>query len=168
MRVRAETNINCGYIVTKVGKLAPTCAACDRSETAFKLLADHGERQTELRHDVLRALHHAPRPVGAYDLFNQLRNKGRASAPPAVYRVLDFLVARGLVHKLPSISAYAACKSGPHADHSCFLICTACGKVDEIETEDLEMLGARARSNGFAVRHVNVEVAGLCPECRSR
>jgi Fur family zinc uptake transcriptional regulator len=142
-----------------------TCTACKLSESALRVLAGHGERLTELRRDVLMALHHAPKPVGAYDLFDKLKTEGRASAPPAVYRVLDFLVAQGLAHKLPSLSAYTACKSHPHTEEACFAICSECGSVAEIAGASLGPLRTKAADHGFASSHISVEILGLCADC---
>jgi Fur family transcriptional regulator, zinc uptake regulator len=144
------------------------CQACDRSEIAARALAAEGERLTGLRREVLRALHHAPRPLGAYDLFNQLKSEGHASAPPAVYRVLDFLVEKGLAHKLPSLSAYAACQSRPHHAESCFLICEKCGQLSEIEFPFAESLKSAAGDAGFVLTSVSVEARGICRACNSQ
>lgn len=144
-----------------------TCLACARSDSAVRSLAEHGERLTGLRRDVIRALHHLPRPVGAYDLFNQLKKEGRASAPPAVYRVLDFLVEQGLVHKLPSLSAYAPCRAEPHEHAACFLICHSCGGVDELTRPDLSALKKAAIATGFVAEHVSIEFSGVCSACAS-
>ncbi len=141
------------------------CTACDRSEIALRALADQGQRLTDLRRDVLKALHHSERPIGAYDLFDQLKKEGQASAPPAVYRVLDFLVIRGLAHKLPSLSAYAACKARPHAHNACFLICNTCGSVDEIADPNVEALRLSVVARGFKPQQMIVELSGICNEC---
>ena len=147
--------------------MSGSCAACDRSSMAYDSLATHGERQTLLRYDVLKALHHSPQPVGAYALFDQLHEHGRASAPPAVYRVLDFLVAQGLVHKLPTLGTYAACKSDPHRFDTCFAICNSCLKVSELTTVAHAEMARWMPDADFAIQNISVEVFGLCSECKS-
>ena len=141
-----------------------TCSACERSETATDALSDRGVRLTEVRRDVLQTLHHAEKPVGAYELFDQLKEAGKASAPPAVYRVLDFLVEQGLAHKLQSLSAYTACKSAPHPHEAFFLICRECGHVSET-TAPASMIET-ARNGGFTPEHLVVEAIGLCESCQ--
>ncbi|QDL91801.1 transcriptional repressor [Paroceanicella profunda] len=143
----------------------PECPACTRSADASAALAARGVRVTPLRTRVLTALHHAGRPLGAYELFDRLKAEGAASAPPAVYRVLDFLETQGLVHKLQSLSAYTACRTAPHPHHAQFLICRACGAVAELETPALDRLAREAAGTGFLVERMSVETRGLCTAC---
>lgn len=145
--------------------MSDLCPACDRREDALRALARQGERQTSLRRDVLDALHHAGKPVGAYDLFDLLKAGGRASAPPAVYRVLDFLVGQGLVHKLHSQSVYAACLDAAHAHDCCFLTCESCGSITEITHAATAELLASLHAGGARPRHLTIEAEGLCPQC---
>lgn len=139
-----------------------TCNACDRSETATDALSARGIRLTELRRDVLQKLHHAAKPVGAYELFDQLKVTGKASAPPAVYRVLDFLVEQGLVHKVQSLSAYTACSTEPHTHAALFLICRDCGDVREEPATTPKSIA----KSGFKVEHLSIEAVGLCAGCQ--
>ena len=142
------------------------CNACERSETASEALAKKGARLTELRRDVLQSLHHAQKPVGAYELFDQLKEAGKASAPPAVYRVLDFLVEQGLAHKLQSLSAYTACRSAPHPHDAFFRICRDCGSV--AETSVPTAMKTAATQDGFNPENLVVEVLGLCSKCQEQ
>ncbi len=139
-----------------------SCHACENTDSATKTLSARGVRLTELRRDVLQILHHSKHPVGAYALFDRLNSKGKASAPPAVYRVLDFLVDQGLAHKLHSVSAYTACCVGPHAHMAAFLICRDCGNVDEIKSPSL----SAAAKHGFQVEDLVLEATGLCGSCQ--
>jgi Fur family zinc uptake transcriptional regulator len=147
------------------------CAACCRSADASAALAARGERVTALRSRVLATLHHADRPLGAYEIFDRLKAGGQASAPPAVYRVLEFLETQGLVHKLPSLAAYRPCTvvHAPHAPHGAlFLICRACGAVAEAESPAIAALATDAAAAGFRIEDIGVEAHGLCAACTGR
>lgn len=139
-----------------------SCDACDSTVNATKTLSGRGVRLTELRKDVLQKLHHSKQPVGAYALFDRLNSEGKASAPPAVYRVLDFLVEQGLAHKLRSVSAYTACCAGPHPHQAAFLICRDCGEVDEIKAPPLSAVA----KHGFQAETLVFEATGLCGSCQ--
>ncbi|HEU0222124.1 MAG TPA: Fur family transcriptional regulator [Paracoccaceae bacterium] len=141
------------------------CPACSRSADATAALAARGERVTALRSRVLAALHHAEKPLGAYEIFGRLKAEGAASAPPAVYRVLEFLEAQGLVHKLQSLSAYRACTAPAHPHHALFRICRLCGEVSEAESPALGQIATEAEADGFRVEHMVVETLGLCGHC---
>lgn len=139
-----------------------SCLACESTVNATKTLSGRGIRLTTLRRDVLQVLYHSKAPVGAYALYDTLNSKGKASAPPAVYRVLDFLVEQGLAHKLRSVSAYTACCIGPHAHHAAFLICRDCGKVEEIKGPSLSAISKHA----FQIEDLIFEATGLCGSCQ--
>src|SRR5690606_5765404 len=79
-----------------------SCVA-DVVATAERRASSSGGRLTPLRRTVLELISASHKPVGAYDLLDQLvrERKGRA-APPTVYRTLDFLLGCGLIHRIAS------------------------------------------------------------------
>ena len=98
-----------------------------------------GVRLTPIRRAVLESLCATHRPLGAYDIVEALRGENRRGlAPITIYRALDFLIEQGLVHRLASRNAFVACPHG-HAprDFVAFLICEACGGVDELSSRGL-------------------------------
>lgn len=143
------------------------CPACDSTFAASEIIAKRGARLTELRRDVLSALHHQGRALGAYELVEHLESEGKASAPAAVYRVLDFLVENGLAHKIEGLSAYAACTGagvqGPHS--SVLLVCLECGHVDENPCKMDAPLGGFDALSGFMAMSTTVEALGVCAAC---
>jgi Fur family transcriptional regulator, zinc uptake regulator len=64
---------------------------------------------------VLEALHKSGKPLSAYELLDKLHKFG-IKAPPTVYRALETLVERGLVHRIESLGAFVACHD-MHGDH---------------------------------------------------
>jgi Fur family zinc uptake transcriptional regulator len=127
-----------------------------------------GARLTPIRKRVLEALLATHRPLGAYDLANVLpRDAEKALAPITVYRALDFLMEHGLVHKLESRNAFIACPHthGPE-DMVLFLICEACGGVDERTPGDVSAaLSAALAREGFKARLPVMEIVGRCAHC---
>lgn len=139
----------------------------DRLDAAAESCARQGGRLTDLRRLVLELVLEADRPVGAYDLLDQLRLRHAGAAPPTVYRALDFLLAHGLVHKLALQNAFVSCSGGGHHTHPAqLLVCRSCGSVAELE--DAGIQGALARASaaqGFVVGDGALEVPGLCAVC---
>jgi Fur family zinc uptake transcriptional regulator len=78
---------------------------------------ERGLRLTPLRADVLRLVADSKKPVKAYDLLAQISESKAASAPPTIYRALDFLLDNGFIHKLESINAFVACHH-PSVQHT--------------------------------------------------
>ncbi len=127
-----------------------------------------GGRLTRTRRAVLEILLRSSTPLTAYEVLDLLR-KGDASATPAsVYRCLDFLLERGVAHRLETTRAYVACGHPEHPHAGQFLICRQCGTVVETEDERVtaatEQLGHRL---GFSLDQRTVELLGLCGACRS-
>ena len=55
-----------------------------------------GLRLTELRRKVLELVWSSHAPVKAYDILDQMHKDNPKTAPPTVYRALEFLMAAGL------------------------------------------------------------------------
>ncbi len=127
---------------------------------------------------VLDVLQEAQRPLSAYAILDRLRTKGMR-APLQVYRALDVLMARGLVHRLESLNAFIACcaqdchlPTAPERDGSReraaigFAICEKCGCAEEfIDARLNRRLQTCARDRGFLPANSVVEISGLCARC---
>jgi Fur family zinc uptake transcriptional regulator len=138
-------------------QLDAAAAACRRAGAQF----------TPLRRQVLELILAAPGPSTAYQLLDRLKRTHSAAAPPTIYRALDFLLARRLIHRLERLGAFIPCiECGHHLHPVQFLICHHCGSVAEIEDsavrEALEHAAARA---GFHPGNAVVEIEGTCAAC---
>ena len=133
---------------------------------ARALCAEQGARLTPIRQRVLELVWSSHKPVGAYDLLPTLAAEGFNSAPPTVYRALDFLLDLGLVHRISTLNAFIGC-SQPNTDHaSCFFICRDCGKAQELAATEVQALTAQVeRALGVKVEQQTTELTGLCPAC---
>jgi Fur family transcriptional regulator, zinc uptake regulator len=145
-----------------------TDALLDR---AAGLCRRRGAQLTELRRTVLGLVLESGRPMGAYELLDQLRAERKSAAPPTVYRALDFLLGHGLIHKVEKLSAFVGCShrcDGEHIEEHAaqFLICKRCGRVAELEDPEVtDALARAARRNGFALATATVEAEGVCAAC---
>ena len=137
---------------------------------AEQLCRARGVRLTALRRRVLELLLSSDTPQGAYAILDTLRlQDGRAGAPPTVYRALDFLLEQGLIHRLASCNVFIGCCQ-PTAHHSGqFLICRSCGKVAELDSQEVEkLIRKQAQKAGFRVESQMVEIAGYCQQCQQQ
>jgi len=134
-----------------------------------QLCAQKGLRLTPLRRSVMKLLAETHAPLGAYEIVERLAAAGEPSPPMSVYRVLDFLVAEGLAHRIESRNAFLACTS-PHeaGEVVVFLICEHCGLTREVASHAVGRdLAWAARAVGFEPRQRVLEVAGTCSHCRT-
>jgi Fur family transcriptional regulator, zinc uptake regulator len=144
------------------------CAA-DALAHAERVCELRARKFTAVRRQVLEALLSSHKPLGAYEVIDQLAKSMPRPAPITVYRALDFLMDNGLVHRIESRNAFLACAH----DHDsaamvAFLICERCGSVGEIAAAPMaQSLSAAARATGFAARMSVVEIAGVCAHCQT-
>ena len=118
----------------------------------------------------MQALLSSHRPLGAYEVIDELAKSMPRPAPITVYRALDFLRDNGLVHRIESRNAFVACVHN-HAgeDLVVFLICERCGAVGEAPGgAAAEALKASSRAAGFSPKSPLIEIAGICSHCRER
>ena len=119
---------------------------------------------------VLGVLKQAAAPRSAYDILDGLRGEGMR-APLQIYRALDKLMEKGLVHRLESLNAFVAC-SDPH-DHgthahgvTAFAICEDCGAVSEFHDDVIETrLTAWQKTQHFKPEKTTIEIRGHCRAC---
>ncbi|MDV2470155.1 transcriptional repressor [Acinetobacter chinensis] len=141
-----------------------------RLTEAEALCASTGARLTPLRKEVLELILNASGPMGAYDLLAKIKSESdRPAAPPTVYRTLDFLLEKGLIHRLTSINAYIPCCHPREGHQAAFLICTECRRVKEASAQGLlQQIDEIATSDQFGAHHSIIEISGICQQCRSK
>src|ERR1700759_5076432 len=143
------------------------CTA-DAISHAEQVCARRAQKFTPIRRQVLGALLSSHRPLGAYEVIDELAKSMPRPAPITVYRALDFLMDNGLVHRIESRNAYLACAH----DHDAaamvaFLICEKCGSVGEMPAGPVAQgLNAAARAPGLAPRLSGVESTAPCAHCQ--
>ena len=128
-----------------------------------------GVRLTKLRRRVLELVWISHEPAKAYDILDILRDEHSGSAPPTVYRALEFLQEEGMVHRIESLNAYVGCGAPDHNHTSQFLICRLCGTAAEMDDADIRNLIAdKAADMGFKIDKEIIEVKGICLQCSDK
>lgn len=149
-----------------------------RLEEATQWCKHHGQRLTATRRLVLGLILSQERPSGAYDILSRLQGYQPKAVPPTVYRALEFLLEKGLIHRIERLSAFVGCHHALHCDDVCsahktwgvhraqFLICRQCGQVQELEQDVVAtVLLKSARGQGFQAEAATIEIEGLCASC---
>lgn len=137
-----------------------------RLDAAGRTCEREGESLTPLRRAVLALVLQAEGPLTAYQLLDRLQARRRA-APPTIYRALEFLLARRLVHRIERLGAFVACAEPDH-DHALvqFLICRRCRSVVELDNHDVaNAVTGAARGAGFRAERAVIEIDGVCAAC---
>lgn len=144
------------------------CTA-DAISHAEQICAQRAQKFTPIRRRVLQALLLSHRPLGAYEVIEELAKSMPRPAPITVYRALDFLMENGLVHRIESRNAFLACAHDHDASAMvAFLICERCGSVGEIPASRVaQSLSDAARTTGFTPKLSVVEITGTCAHCQN-
>ena len=134
----------------------------------IQMTAAHQHTSPKLSHnqsEILSCLRDAGEPMSAYAILDRVRKSG-ISHPPTVYRALNGLMKKGMVHRLQSRSAFIACGHGACDGRFAFAICRLCDKVLEIPLTGKDQAWLlRLAPDEIAPEQVTLEIAGLCAAC---
>ena len=131
-------------------------------ESARRRVEDAGDRVTEPRVRALGVLMAARSALSHHEIEKSLVKLGPADRV-TLYRVLDWLVDKGLAHRVAGADRawrYSVV-SETHRDHAHFQ-CNRCGKLlclDELPKQSVRLPA------GFRSERVEVTVQGRCPQC---
>ncbi|HWM32174.1 MAG TPA: transcriptional repressor [Methyloceanibacter sp.] len=126
----------------------------------------HDPKLSRNQSEILACLRKAKEPMSAYAILDRVRKSG-ISHPPTVYRALNDLMQKGMVHRLESRSAFIACGHGACDGKFAFAICCVCEKVIEIPLSDEDRAALLALAPKEIVpEQVTLELAGHCETCR--
>lgn len=138
---------------------------------AERMCAHSGARLTDKRKRILQLLLESDAPLSAYEVSDAYNRSSETSMPTmSVYRILDFLEAELLVHKLSSTNKYIAC-SHINCDHAHqvpqFLICAECQSVKEIAISKtiIDELAGSVTSAGYKLLNSQLELQCVCENC---
>lgn len=134
-------------------------------QEAEQICLDQGQRFTAIRRRVFELIWQQHKPIGAYQILEDLQQESR-TAPPTVYRALDFLLNLGLIHRIASLNAFIGCVHPRTTHQGYFFICSSCKACAELNAEAISSeIQQTAQKCGFVVQDSAVEVMGICPEC---
>jgi len=104
-------------------------------------------------------------PVDAEQVIAYLRSKKLETNKVTVYRILDFLFKNQVIDKVEfGEGKYRYELKKNHHHH---LVCTNCGKIQDVEVNMVEKLESEIQKNKqFKVQSHSLEFFGLCKNCQ--
>ena len=134
---------------------------------AEALLVERGARATRVRIAALACLLRAREALTHHDVEKRLARGGEVDRV-TLYRVLDWLTAEGLVHKVSGGDRVwrfsAAGHEHPGHAHAHFQ-CSECGKVVCLDAARVPAIAVPA---GYRRREVEITIKGSCDACAPR
>ena len=126
----------------------------------------HDPKLSRNQGQILSCLRKAKEPLSAYAILDRVRTAG-ISHPPTVYRALNELMQKGMVHRVESRSAFVACGHGACDGKLAFALCRHCQRVVEIPLSDEDQGSLLAFApEEIRAEQVTLEIAGLCHACQ--
>ena len=117
---------------------------------------------------VIKTLSKHKKPRSAYELRDEInKNKDVRINISQIYRVLEFWIDLGLIHKISSINKFLLCIT-PDAKHTHVLnYCTVCERVFETCNKQmgLNFKKSAAKLNLAFNNTRSIEIPVICPKC---
>ena len=135
----------------------------DNHAIAEQRLQALGERRTPARQAILALLLDAQNALSHQDVVDRLQQTGEQYDRVTLYRVLDWLVAQKLAHKLAGedrIWRFNAVSDEQHV-HPHFH-CIQCGKVSCMATVHVNITPL---PKGYRSVTADTTIQGVCPDC---
>ncbi len=123
-------------------------------------------KNTQARSAIYDFLIRSSSPVDVNQIIGFLRSKKLNTNKVTIYRNLDTLCKNGLLEKLEFGEGKFRYEFKKNHHHH--LICTNCGKIEDVSGEYLSEIERKIKSeNGFLIKSHVLEFYGLCRNCRS-
>ena len=137
------------------------------TDDTIEALGRAGYRSGGARRAVIELLGRQDCCLTAQEIFDGLRDEGRAVGIASVYRVLELLGERGFVQRIDVGAGMARFEpvhsSGEHHHH---LVCEDCGKVEAFADDGLERAMQKVEGRtGYSVVGHDVVLRGACADC---
>jgi len=102
----------------------------------------------------------------ASDVIERLKAQGYSVAYATVYNSLRYLTEQGMIREL-KLDGDASRYDARMEDHQ-HIVCTSCGRVDEVMTEaPKEWLERVAAETGYRITDEQIWFKGVCAACRT-
>ena len=149
-------SVNGRATVHRATGIEPLLAALDRA----------GYRLTGPRRAVAELIVAREGHFSAADLMADARARRLGIGRATIFRALDLFTELNVLERLDLLSgehAYVPCEPAGHHHH---IVCSACGRVTEIEEVGLALEEIQRRT-GWQVESHRLELYGRCPRCRT-
>ena len=128
-----------------------------------------GARNTRQRTAVVEVLRELDKFASAKDIHQALIDGEHKVGLTTVYRTLQSLSDIDAVDSLHMPSGETLYRHCDSADHHHHLVCTECGRTEEIDGGAVEKWASQVSSEfDFELTGHDAEVFGVCADCRAR
>lgn len=140
----------------------------DRVERLKALAVRQGLRMTPQRAVLLSVLGRMPHHPTADELYRRVQKVLPSVSPATVYRNVQMLAQAGVISTLERAGDALRYDSNPD-DHHHF-VCSRCSRVVDVylSSVDYKVDAPRSGLGGAQIESCEVQLRGVCPQCRGR
>ena len=123
-------------------------------------------KSTSLRLKITQSIFNSKKPRKAYEITELISDAKNKISPATVYRILNLLLEKHIIHKLQGWNSYIACHH-PEREHHCMqAICFKCNNIEEFCDAEIEQqLATISQKLNFQSQREVIEIYGLCRAC---
>jgi len=129
-------------------------------------ITDKGLRHSKQREVILAVFLGIERHVTIDELWAEVKKKNPSVGYATVYRAMKLFSESGLCSEIRlenGTTRYEHLFNHGHHDH---LICTKCGNMLEVVSEEIEHLQEQLmKGHGFTPQYHRMSLYGICPDC---
>ena len=106
--------------------------------------------------------------LSAYQILDKFQ-KIKKVHPTTVYRSLDFLIKKGIIHKSNINKTFMMCRNShnhKHDQNTLLAICKKCGKTEELLKEIFSPIIKISRLKKFDLSYFDLEILTKCKSCK--
>jgi Fur family ferric uptake transcriptional regulator len=123
-------------------------------------------KATPARIAVLRFLEVTDRPVDVQIIINYLKKEKINIDPATIFRMMHDFLQKGITKQIQFQEGKARYELSSKRHHH-HLICTNCGKIEEVEGDFLKQMEEEIyEDKKFRVKDHSLEFFGLCADCQ--
>ena len=137
--------------------------AIDKAQL-IDVVQNAGKSLTQQRTLIIETLASNKLPMSAYELRDQINITQQSLNISTVYRVLDFWIGLGLIHKIESANRFMVCSDEHRHQFHVIQICTQCENVRE-SCELASQMKMQISHKFKALENQVIEIHGTCSDC---
>ena len=113
----------------------------------------------------LNIIKKSKKSLTAYEILDKFQ-KIKKVQPMTVYRSLNYLINKGVIHKANHNKSYLLCNHSHKEKHKTSIaICKKCGDSEELKSNIFQNLFKKHNVKNYDFNSFNMEVLTTCKEC---
>jgi len=123
-------------------------------------------KATPTRVAVMQCLESTKQPVDVQTIINYLKQKHVDTDPATIFRMMHDFLQKGITRQIQLNEGKARYELSNKRHHH-HLICTNCGRIEEVEGDFLKQMEEEVyKDKQFRVKDHSLEFFGLCADCQ--